>query len=154
MESHIFHLYETLTKMRVFPSKDDKMISLDNPEDLNYLNGKFKNYNEFDNSLLSDSMSGWVKYNYYVFNDLLKLHHKTYMIRNLLHIIHSANDDLIIARVIKFDKKQDKYSVRYIIFKKNREQSCSSLKELNTCLKNSFEYDGRQLTKDDFNIEG
>ncbi len=146
----IFHLYETLTKMRIYPSLNDKMVPLDKPDDLNYLDGKFKNVSDFPDVLLSNTRCGWTKYNYYFFKELLNIHHKSYMVRNLLHIIHPSNDDIIIARVIKLDKKKNEYVIRYIVFKKNKEQTCSSLKEVNSCLSSSFEYDGRPLNKDDF----
>lgn len=148
-----FHLFETLSKMKISLEHKGQVVRINDPSDINYLDKYYKNQHEFSNNQLCGYKSGWLKYNCYFFDKPLTIHNRNYKIRNILHLLHSSESDIIISRIIRFDKKEEKYSIGYLIIQKNKEQICRNIVEMNLSLKNGFQYDGRQLFKSDFEPE-
>lgn len=147
-----FHLFETLYKMGCLPEKDGAIVQLNEESDIAYLDDTYQE-RSVDPPILSSGMSGWMKYRCFYFDQPLTLHHKSYVIRNILHLMHSSESDIIICRVVKFSKKDNKYAVKYVVQQRPKEQICGNINEMNSCLKNAFQYDGRPLVKTDFDNE-
>lgn len=148
--STIFHLFETLSKMKISLEHKDQCVHINDIKDIEFLEGKYTNQSSFDNNQLCGYKSGWLKYNCYFFQVPLVVHNRSYKIRNILHLLHSSEPDIIISRIIRYDKKEDKYTIGYLISQKNKEQICKNIVEMNLSLTNGFQYDGRQLFKSDF----
>lgn len=150
MSNKAFHLFETLTKLKLSLEHKGQCVHISDVKDIDYLDKYYSNQYLFDNNQLSGNKSGWLKYNCYFFERPVSIHNRNYRIRNILHLLHSSEPDIIICRIIRFDKKEEKYSIGYLISQKNKEQVCRNIVEMNLSLKNGFNYDGRQLFKSDF----
>lgn len=153
MSNKSFHLFETLTKLKLVPEFKDKMIRLNDVSDLDCFDNFYENQYNFSEPMLEQYKSGWIKYSCYFFNHPISIHNRNYRIRNILHLLHSSEPDIIICRIIKYNKKEDRYVISYLISQKNKEQICRNIVEMNLSLKNGFGYEGRQLFKSDFEPE-
>jgi hypothetical protein len=106
------------------------------------------------NSLLETSFGGWQKYSVFEINGKnCKLDNTQYIVLNILHLLNPFKvDDIVIFRILKKNKDDDKYSVRYVCKQGNKQNVCANIKQLNDHIIKKCEYSGRLLTPKDFKI--
>ncbi len=101
---------------------------------------------------LEEFMGGWQKYAQFGFDDKdCKLVYNDGIVRNILHLIHPAKiDDIILMRIVKYNKNKDTYALRYLARQGDKIQVLANLNEMNRYISNTYSYTGRTITKEDF----
>ena len=101
---------------------------------------------------LQNIIGGWQKYACYQIKDKkCILEWNGCLILNILHLMNPNRiSDIVIFRIAKKNKSDNNYNVRYVCKQANRIQLCANLNELYNYISKNFEYNGRQLTTEDF----
>ncbi len=104
------------------------------------------------NARLQNVMGGWQKYIKMDINDKeCKLTFNGCVVINILHLINPMKyGDIVIFRIAKKNKNDNKYSIRYVCCQNCKTQLCASLVELNNHMDKKCDYVGRKIELEDF----
>jgi hypothetical protein len=107
-----------------------------------------------DDAKLQEYFGGWQKYCVYnMKSHKCNLGGTSYIIVNILHLINPFKvDDIVIFRILKKNKDDDKYVIRYVCKQGNTSNIIGNIKQLNDHISKKCNYSGRLLTTSDFKI--